>query len=134
MSSQKILERWKTWRNLLKVSDQSHKTFFALYFLASQVHLAFIPARGIPGKVIKLSVRTIENVLIFTHTHTHTFIYAYHIHIYTHICIYLDVHIHIHTQGNTKGVSITVLLTSCLTGLELAVWQLTNFVFICKTD
>jgi hypothetical protein len=28
----------------------------------------------------------------------------------------------------------TVLLTSCLTGLESAVWQLTIFVFICKTD
>ncbi len=36
--------------------------------------------------------------------------------------------------GNTKGGSITVLLTSCLTGLESAVWQLTFFVFICKTD
>jgi hypothetical protein len=36
--------------------------------------------------------------------------------------------------GNTKGGSITVLLTSCLTGLELAVRQLTIFVFICKTD
>jgi hypothetical protein len=33
--------------------------------------------------------------------------------------------------GNTKGGSITVLLTSCLTGLESAVWQLTIFVFIC---
>jgi hypothetical protein len=37
-------------------------------------------------------------------------------------------------SGNTKGGSITVLLTSCLTGLESAVWQLTIFVFICKTD
>jgi hypothetical protein len=36
--------------------------------------------------------------------------------------------------GNTKGGSITVPLTSCLTGLELAVWQLTIFVSICKTD
>jgi hypothetical protein len=36
--------------------------------------------------------------------------------------------------GNTKGGSITVLLTSCLTGLESALWQLTIFVFICKTD
>jgi hypothetical protein len=36
--------------------------------------------------------------------------------------------------GNTIGVSITVPLTSCLTGLESAVWQLTMFVFICKTD
>jgi len=33
--------------------------------------------------------------------------------------------------GNTKGGSITVLLTSCLTGLESAVWQMTIFVFIC---
>jgi hypothetical protein len=32
--------------------------------------------------------------------------------------------------GNTKGGSIIVPLTSCLTGLELAVWQLTIFVFI----
>jgi hypothetical protein len=31
--------------------------------------------------------------------------------------------------GNTKGGSITVLLTSCLTGLESAVWQLTIFCF-----
>ncbi len=29
---------------------------------------------------------------------------------------------------NTKGGTITVLLTSCLTGLESAVWQLTIFV------
>ncbi len=36
--------------------------------------------------------------------------------------------------GNTKGGSITVLLTSCLTGLKLFVWQLTIFVIICKTD
>ncbi len=35
---------------------------------------------------------------------------------------------------NTKGGSITVLLSSCLTGLELAVWQMTILVFICKTD
>jgi len=37
-------------------------------------------------------------------------------------------------SGNTKVGSITVPLTSCLTGLESAVWQLTIFVFICKTD
>jgi hypothetical protein len=36
--------------------------------------------------------------------------------------------------GNTKGGSIIVPLTSCLTGLESVVWQLTIFVFICKTD
>jgi len=42
---------------------------------------------------------------------------------------FLDVY-----AGNTKGGSITVLLTSCLTGLESAVWQLTIIVFICKTD
>ncbi len=35
---------------------------------------------------------------------------------------------------NTKGGSITVPLTSCLTSLESAVWQLTFFAFICKTD
>jgi hypothetical protein len=34
--------------------------------------------------------------------------------------------------GNTEGGSITVLLTSGLTGLESAVWQLTIFSFICK--
>ncbi len=36
--------------------------------------------------------------------------------------------------GNTKGGNITVPLTSCLTGLESAVCQLTIFVFICRTD
>ncbi len=36
--------------------------------------------------------------------------------------------------GNTKGGSIIILLTSCLTGLESAVWQLTIFVFMFKTD
>jgi len=36
--------------------------------------------------------------------------------------------------GNTKGGSITVLLISCLTGLESLVRKLTIFVFICKTD
>jgi hypothetical protein len=35
--------------------------------------------------------------------------------------------------GTARG-SITVLLTSCLTGLESAVWQLTIFVLTCKTD
>ncbi len=34
--------------------------------------------------------------------------------------------------GNIKGVSLIVPLTSCLTGLESAVWQLTIFVFIWK--
>jgi hypothetical protein len=39
-------------------------------------------------------------------------------------------------SGNTytKGGSITIPLTSCLTDLESAVLQLTFFVFICKTD
>jgi hypothetical protein len=36
--------------------------------------------------------------------------------------------------GNTKGGSITVPLTSSLSGLESAVLQLTIFVFIYKTD
>ncbi len=36
--------------------------------------------------------------------------------------------------GNAKGESITILLTSCLAGLESAVRLLTVFVFICKTD
>ncbi len=36
--------------------------------------------------------------------------------------------------GNTKGDSIPVPLTSCLTGLVSAIWQLTIFVFICKKD
>jgi hypothetical protein len=31
--------------------------------------------------------------------------------------------------GNTKGGSITIPLTSCLTGLESALWQLTFFCF-----
>jgi 1-acyl-sn-glycerol-3-phosphate acyltransferase len=35
---------------------------------------------------------------------------------------------------NTKGGSITVPLTSFLTGLESAAWQLTIFVFIGETD
>jgi len=37
-------------------------------------------------------------------------------------------------QGILKGGIITVPLTSCLTGLESAVWQLKNVVFISKTD
>ncbi len=39
-----------------------------------------------------------------------------------------------HIPGNTKGGSITVPLTSCLTDLESAVRQQTIFVFIFKTD
>jgi hypothetical protein len=34
-------------------------------------------------------------------------------------------------QGILKG-EVSLQLTSCLTGLELALWQLTIFVFICK--
>jgi hypothetical protein len=33
-------------------------------------------------------------------------------------------------EGNTKGGSITVPLTSCLTGLESAVWLLTIVVYL----
>jgi hypothetical protein len=33
-------------------------------------------------------------------------------------------------EGNIKGGSITVPLTSCLTGLESAVWQLTIFFYL----
>jgi len=36
--------------------------------------------------------------------------------------------------GYTKGGSITVPMTSSLTGLESGVLQLKIFVFICKTD
>jgi len=42
--------------------------------------------------------------------------------------------IHPLSSGNAKEGCITVPLTSCLTGLESAVWQLTLFVFICETD
>ena len=44
----------------------------------------------------------------------------------------LKVNLKILGPGNTKGGNITVPLTSCLTGLESAVCQLTIFVFICK--
>jgi hypothetical protein len=48
------------------------------------------------------------------------------------VCVYIKVcryiYIYVYT-GNTKGGSITVPLTSCLTGLESAVWQLTIFCF-----
>jgi hypothetical protein len=37
------------------------------------------------------------------------------------------------STGNTKRGSITVLLTSCLTSLKSAVWQLIIFVFIYFT-
>jgi hypothetical protein len=37
-------------------------------------------------------------------------------------------------SGNTKGGSITVPLTSYLTGLESAVWQLPIFVFTYKSE
>jgi hypothetical protein len=37
------------------------------------------------------------------------------------------------TELQLLGGSIIVPLTSCLTGLESAVWQLKIFVFICKT-
>jgi hypothetical protein len=61
---------------------------------------------------------------------------------FTSLCMLLCSYIHappvqcnqtMDIAGNTKGGSITVLLTSCLTGLESAVWQLTILVFICKT-
>jgi hypothetical protein len=37
-------------------------------------------------------------------------------------------------HGILKGGSITVPLTSFLTGLESAAWHLTISIFICKTD
>jgi hypothetical protein len=48
--------------------------------------------------------------------------------VYLHRCLIYAV------PGNTKGGRITVLLASCLTGLESVVWLLTIFVFICKTN
>ncbi len=36
--------------------------------------------------------------------------------------------------GNTKGESITILLTSCLTGLELSVLQIKTNIVSCHTD
>jgi hypothetical protein len=44
------------------------------------------------------------------------------------VCVNVNV-----CSGNTKGGCITVLLTSCLTGLESAVSKLTILAFICKT-
>ncbi len=35
--------------------------------------------------------------------------------------------------GNTKGVSITVLLTSCLTGLDWSVLQIKTIIVSCHT-
>jgi hypothetical protein len=40
----------------------------------------------------------------------------------------------IYSAGNTKGGKYCCTIDQCLTGLESAVWQLTIFVFICKTD
>ncbi len=48
--------------------------------------------------------------------------------------IYKSMSIDWPSPGNTKEGSIIVLLTSCLTGLEPAVRQLTIFVLICITD
>ncbi len=55
------------------------------------------------------------------------------------LCVWMHAHIYswklgsglvlLPKAGNTKGGSITVLLTSCLTGLESAVWQQTIFCF-----
>ncbi len=36
-------------------------------------------------------------------------------------------------SGNTKGGSITVLLISCLTGLDLSIFQIKTKIFICHT-
>jgi hypothetical protein len=37
------------------------------------------------------------------------------------------------TAGNTKGGSITLLLTSCLTGLDLSVFQIKTKIVSCHT-
>jgi hypothetical protein len=37
------------------------------------------------------------------------------------------------SAGNTKGGSITVLLTSCLTGLDESVWQIKAKIVISHT-
>ncbi len=37
------------------------------------------------------------------------------------------------TAGNTKGGSITVRLTSCLTGLDLSVFQIKTKIVSCQT-
>jgi hypothetical protein len=48
---------------------------------------------------------------------------------YTRLVASLTVSVQRGKSGNTKGRSITVRLTSCLTGLESAAWQLTIFCF-----
>jgi hypothetical protein len=35
--------------------------------------------------------------------------------------------------GNSKGVNITVLLTSCLTGLDLSILQIKTIIVSCHT-
>ncbi len=44
------------------------------------------------------------------------------------------IRLHRSIQGKLKGeVSITVLLTSCLTGLDLSVLQIKTKIFSCQT-
>ncbi len=42
-------------------------------------------------------------------------------------------YIYIYISGNTKGGSITVLLTSCLTGLDWSVLQIKTIIVSCHT-
>jgi hypothetical protein len=81
----------------------------------------------------------------FAQTHIHTFrtnTNTFHAHTPSHSLSLtrafsdanMDFQQHSIPSGNTKGRSITVLFTSCLTGQESAVWLLTIFVFICETD
>ncbi len=46
---------------------------------------------------------------------------------------YLLFHLSRPQPGNTKGGSITVPLTSCLTGLDWSVWQIKTIIVICHT-
>jgi hypothetical protein len=39
----------------------------------------------------------------------------------------------INEPGNTTGGSITVLLTSCLTGLDWSIWQIKTKIVSCHT-
>jgi hypothetical protein len=46
----------------------------------------------------------------------------------------LSLHKHCPKPGNTKGGSITVLLTSCFDWFGISCMTTDNFVFICQTD
>ncbi len=121
---------------IIQATDLSYKTFFRWFTSYCHCHpgpqhsayLKRVLTLSTKGLFATLSINDTQHSSTLQLCWVSCFIYCYA------QCHYAECWRPSTLAGNTKGGSITVPLTSSLTGLESAVWQLTLFVFIYQAD